>query len=163
MSRDFFYPGFTEFVGSLDDGGHHRHPGTDIHHMLHHFSVSLCASLNDCIALFSVIGSSCGSSQSSLTAADVLQPDAHRLVRRDFYRSVDDIHFGAWGDLAKSVLISSSRRRIQPELTRMPIRNRRSYREANKRRHRPPDECMMAHWVIRSSRHYRRQLNSCAL
>ncbi len=40
----------------------------------------------------------------------------------------------------KSVLISSSRRRIQPELTRMPMPKSASYREANKRRHRPPDE-----------------------
>ncbi len=131
--------------------------------MLHHFSAVCAASLNDCIALFSVIGSSADRHQSSLTAADVLQPDAHRWFGRDFNRGVDDIHFGAWGAWLKSVLISSSRRRIQPELTACQCRNQRSYREANKRRHRPQTNRMMAHWVIRSSRNYRRHSIPCAL
>ncbi len=160
---DFFYPGFTEFVAHLMTADIHRHPGTDIHHMFI-TSASVCAaSLNDCIALFSELAAAADRHQSSLTAADVLQQTRTVWFGRDFYRSVDDIHLVPGVTWLKSVLISSSRRRIRQNLPACQCRNRRSYREANKAAIGRQTNRMMAHWVIRSSRTTAGNSIPCAL
>ena len=83
---------------------------------------------------------------------------------RDFNRGVDDIHFGAWGDLAKEcfdiVIPQTNTARTYPHANaEISVRTVKQINAAIGRQ----TNRMMAHWVIRSSRNYRRQLNSLCL